>query len=193
MDSLRGRLLVATPAIEDGVFARSVVYLLDHDGAGEAGDGALGVIVNRPLDADVGDVLPDWYGLVAAPGCLFQGGPVATDSALAVGVLPDTADGAAADGPPAGWQPMAGRIGLVDLDVPPQAGRLQAVRVFAGYAGWSGGQLEAEIAEGAWLVIDAELADLVSPRPETLWSDVLRRQAGDLRLWATLPADPRQN
>lgn len=199
MDSLRGRLLVATPAIVDGVFERSVVYVLDHDGTDAGGEGvlsegALGVIVNRPLDSEVADVLPDWYGLVTAPGCLFEGGPVATDSALAVGVLPDPGPTAAiGQHPPAGWQQMAGRVGLVDLDVPPAAGALQAVRVFAGYAGWSPGQLEAEVAEGSWIVVDAELGDLTSTRPETLWNDVLRRQPGDLRLWSTFPPDPHLN
>ncbi|MRJ78234.1 YqgE/AlgH family protein [Aeromicrobium sp. SMF47] len=182
MDSLRGTMLVATPAIEAGPFLRSVVFLLDHDQ-----DGALGVIVNRPLDtAEVDDVLPDWAGLVNAPVCLFEGGPVAMDSALALGVI--------ADVPPLGWRQMAGRVGLIDLDGPlPASGELYGLRVFAGYAGWGPGQLEEEIAEGAWLVVVAEDGDLISPHPETLWRDVLRRQDDDIRFWATFPDDPSAN
>ncbi|WP_375002884.1 YqgE/AlgH family protein [Aeromicrobium sp. CTD01-1L150] len=183
MERLRGRLLVATPAIEGGPFLRSVVYVLDHDE-----DGALGVIVNHPLDADVDDVLPAWGSLVNAPVCLFDGGPVAMDSALAVGVLN------APEATPAGWRPMAGRVGLVDLAGPlPDDGQLVGMRVFAGYAGWSAGQLESEIEEGSWVVVDAEEGDLLSPQPEELWRHVLRRQEDDLRLWATLPADPNVN
>lgn len=189
MDPLRGKLLVATPAIEGGVFHRSVVYLLDHDG-----DGALGVVVNRPLDADVEDVLPGWADVVNAPVCLFEGGPVATDSALAVGVL---AAAVATDGDPAvppGWRTMAGRVGLVDLDEPvPAQGLLAGVRVFAGYAGWAPEQLEGELTEGAWLVVDATERDLLSAQPETLWQDVLRRQDDELRFWATFPDDPASN
>lgn len=182
MDTLRGRLLVATPAIESGPFQRSVVFLLDHDA-----DGALGVIVNRPLEADVDDVLPDWAALVNAPVCLFEGGPVDMESALALGVV-----GGAL--PPPGWRQMAGRVGLVDLDGPlPGSGDLAGLRVFAGYAGWSPDQLEEEIAEGAWLVVEAEDGDLFSPQPETLWRDVMRRQEGDLRFWATFPDDPAIN
>ncbi|WP_456698318.1 YqgE/AlgH family protein [Aeromicrobium sp. P5_D10] len=182
MDTLRGRLLVATPAIESGPFLRSVVFLLDHDA-----DGALGVIVNRPLESDVDDVLPDWAALVNAPDCLFDGGPVAMDSALALGVISDNL-------PPLGWRQMAGRVGLVDLDGPlPGTGELAGLRVFAGYAGWAPDQLEAEIAEGAWLVLDARESDLMSPQPETLWREVLRRQDGDLRYWTTFPDDPSVN
>lgn len=182
MEALSGRLLVATPAIESGPFLRSVVFLLDHDT-----EGALGVIVNRPLDSDVDDVLPDWAGLVNAPVCLFDGGPVAMDSALAVGVITDAA-------PPVGWRQMAGRVGLVDLDGPlPAGGELAGLRVFAGYAGWGPEQLEAELAEGAWLVVDARDSDLISPQPETLWREVLRRQEDDVRFWTTFPDDPSVN
>lgn len=182
MESLQGRLLVATPAIDDGPFWRSVVFLLDHDE-----DGALGVIVNRPTPADVEDVLPTWGARVTAPVCLFDGGPVAMDSALALGLVGD-------EEPPAGWRRMTGRVGLVDLDgQPPSPGRLQGLRVFAGYAGWSGGQLEGEVAEGSWVVVEARDDDLVSPQPEQLWSEVLRRQTDDTRFWTTFPADPTVN
>ena len=182
MAELIGRLLVATPAIESGPFCRSVVFVLDHDA-----DGTLGVIVNRPLLADVEDVLPDWAGLVDAPVCLFDGGPVGSDSALAVGLVTGAV-------PPVGWRPMAGRVGLVDLDGPvPTGGSLAGLRVFAGYAGWGPGQLDDELDEGAWLVVDADERDLVSPRPESLWRDVLRRQEGDVRFWTTFPDDPSTN
>lgn len=182
MESLQGRLLVATPAIDDGPFWRSVVFLLDHDE-----DGALGVILNRPTPADVEDVLPTWGARVNAPVCLFDGGPVAMDSALALGLVGDQE-------PPAGWRRMTGRVGLVDLDgQPPAAGRLEGLRVFAGYAGWSGGQLEGEVAEGSWVVVDARDEDLMSPQPELLWSEVLRRQTDDTRFWTTFPADPSVN
>lgn len=185
METVRGRLLVATPAIAAGPFHRSVVYLLDHDE-----DGALGVIVNQPLDADVEDVLPLWGACVTAPDCLFGGGPVAMDSALAVGVLLDDP----AVRPPSGWRRMSGHIGLVDLDGPlPADGIFAGVRVFAGYAGWGAGQLEEELAEGSWLVVDAHDADLLSARPETMWVDVLRRQDDETRFWATYPSDPTLN
>lgn len=186
MEELSGRLLVSTPVIESGPFLRSVVFVLDHDV-----DGTLGVIVNRPLPSDVEDVLPGWVGLVNAPGCLFDGGPVGVDSALALGLVADTSGEVA---PPTGWRHMTGRVGLVDLEGPVPADRdLVGLRVFAGYAGWGPGQLADELDEGAWLVAGALDSDLISPRPEQLWREVLRRQAGDVRFWATFPDDPSAN
>lgn len=183
---LRGRLLIATSAIEIGPFVRSVVFVLDHDE-----HGALGVIVNRPLPADIDDVLPQWADHVNAPVCLFDGGPVAEDSALAVGVL---AADETATVPPTGWRTMAGRVGLVDLDGPPPAlGQLAGLRLFAGYTGWGPGQVESELDEGAWIAVDACDDDLTSPQPENLWRHVMRRQSGDLRYWATFPDDPTLN
>ena len=85
---------------------------------------------NRPLDSDVDDLLPSWSAYVNAPVCLFDGGPVAMDSALAVGVLADELPpGLATDGRP---------VGLVDLEGPlPGDGQFAGLRVFAGYAGWA--------------------------------------------------------
>ncbi|HPU12339.1 MAG TPA: YqgE/AlgH family protein [Aeromicrobium sp.] len=183
MSSDRGQLLVATSAIGVGPFRRSVVYLLDHDE-----DGALGVIVNRPLDSDVEDVLPQWSDRVNAPDCLFDGGPVSMDAALALGVVAD------ANNSPDGWRQTSGRVGLVDLEGPaPAAGIFLGLRVFAGYAGWAAGQLEAEIEEGSWIVVPALESDVTSAVPETLWSEVLRRQPGETRYWSTLPDDPGLN
>lgn len=182
MHSVKARLIVATPQIGAGVFARSVVFMIEHDIAG-----ALGVIVNRPLDASVDEVLPQWAGLVNAPICMFEGGPVQDDSALALGI-------AGTGGPPRAWQHMAGRVGLVDLEGPlPRPQDLSGLRVFVGYAGWLPGQLEAEMAGGAWVVADAREHDLVCARPEQLWREVLRRQNSDVRYLATFPTDPAIN
>lgn len=196
-DISAGRLLVATPGLRDPNFARSVVLLLEHDR-----DGTLGIVLNRPLEVTIVEVLPDWTGEVSAPERLFDGGPVSSEAALAVGLLthpaPDGADEdteAHEDGGLVGWRTMFGRVGLVDLDAPAPLldGALSGLRIFAGYAGWSPAQLEVEIDSGAWVVVDAEDDDLTTRTPGTLWSQVLRRQRGDLRLLSTCPHDPSQN
>ena len=193
---LTGRLLVATPALGDGTFQRSVVLLLDHDEAG-----ALGVVVNRPTPVDVADVLPGWQPYACEPGVLFQGGPVALDSALGLAVVtPGGSDPAAGDGEDVpGWRRVVGRLGLVDLDVPPEelAAGMSRLRIFAGYAGWTAGQLEDELREGAWYVVAAEpsgfFLDAFSAEPDRLWRDVLRRQGGDLAMVSTYLDDPSLN
>lgn len=182
MTSLRGKLLVATSVIEDEPFFRSVIYLLDSDE-----NGALGIMLNCPLASDVYVVFPEWGNSVDEPGQLFLGGPVESDSAIAIGVVHEGTR-------PACWQPANGRVGIVDLDGPaPASGEFDGLRLYAGYAGWSPGQLETEIAEGAWLVVDARESDLMHPNPESLWREVLSRQPDDTRFWATLPEQPGAN
>ncbi len=178
-----GRLLVATPALVDPNFARAVVLLLEH-----GDDGALGVVVNRPTTVPVTDVLPDWEPMVSAPDVVFQGGPVSLDSALGLVAVSDGAD-------PIGVRRVSDGLGLVDLDTPPEVltGGLSAMRIFAGYAGWSDGQLEDEITEGAWYVVDAEPGDPFTEDPDDLWRAVLRRQPGALAMVATFPPDPSLN
>lgn len=183
-ERLTGRLLVATPLLTDPNFDRTVVLMLDHND-----EGALGIVVNRPLDVDVDKVLPAWQPHVTAPGRLFKGGPVQLDSALGVVAVPGD------DAEPVGVKRIIGALGLVDLDTPPEvvAGGLAGIRIFAGYAGWGAGQLEGEIDEGAWYVVDAEARDPFTDRPERLWSEVLRRQRGELAFMSTYPGDPSDN
>ncbi|QHC29719.1 MULTISPECIES: YqgE/AlgH family protein [unclassified Streptomyces] len=187
VSSLTGRLLVATPALADPNFDRAVVLLLDHDE-----EGSLGVVLNRPTPVGVGDILADWAELTGEPGVVFQGGPVSLDSALGVAVIPGGANGERA---PLGWRRVHGAIGLVDLEAPPEllAPAVGSLRIFAGYAGWGPGQLEEELAEGAWYVVESEPGDVSSPEPERLWREVLRRQRSELAMVATYPDDPSLN
>ncbi|MFD7918458.1 YqgE/AlgH family protein [Streptomyces sp. NPDC059740] len=192
VSSLTGRLLVATPALADPNFDRAVVLLLDHDD-----EGSLGVVLNRPTPVDVSDILGSWAPLAGEPGVVFQGGPVSLDSALGVAVVPGGQGGAGrtTDSGPLGWRRVHGAIGLVDLEAPPEllSRALGSLRIFAGYAGWGPGQLEAELADGAWYVVDSEPGDVSSPDPERLWRSVLRRQRNELAMVATYPDDPSLN
>jgi putative transcriptional regulator len=187
MEPVPGSLLVAAPTMADPNFARTIVLILD---AGH--DGALGVVLNRPTELEVATVLAPWAEVVSEPDVLFQGGPVETDSALAVA---DVLAPWAADEEPVGWRRVYASTGLVDLDAPVEllAPAVSSLRIFAGYAGWSAGQLEEEIAEGAWYVVPAEAGDPFLDDPSGLWSTVLRRQGGQLAMLATMPAEPGLN
>ncbi len=185
--TLTGRLLVASPELGDPHFARTVVLLVDHDESG-----ALGVVLNRPSTTDVSEILPDWHLYATPPQVVFQGGPVGRDSALA---LAARSGGRGEEDEPLGFRHVSGGIGLVDLDSPAElvAGLVTSMRVFAGYAGWGSDQLEAEIDDGSWFVVDAELGDLADDDPERLWERVLRRQPPPLAIVATFPDDPSLN
>ena len=185
-----GRLLVATPVLGDPNFRRTVVLIVEH----EPDQGTLGVVLNRPTQVPVGQVLEPWTELATDPSVVFNGGPVQPASALALAHVPGIEE-------PVGWHPLDGaapavaRLGLVDLDAPPGllAGTIASLRVYAGYAGWSAGQLQAEIDEGAWYVVPGQPSDAFCPDPEQLWPAVLRRQGGELAYVATYPDDPGLN
>lgn len=183
-DSLRGRLLVATPDLADPNFFRTVVLVLEH-----SDDGALGVILNRPSPATaVEDPLPAWASLAVDPPVIFVGGPVQPEAAIG---LAHRAERAAPDG----FAPLSDELGTVDLERHPAqvAPRVDRVRVFAGYAGWGPRQLEQELDADGWFVVDADPADLWTAEPDTLWRTVLRRQRGKERIFAEFPLDASLN
>jgi putative transcriptional regulator len=182
-ESTRGRLLVATPELEDPNFFRTVVLVLEHNK-----EGALGVVLNRPSPSPLAEPLPRWTDLAADPAVVFVGGPVQTEAAIGLARRADA-------GQPEGFAPLFGDLGTVDLERAPDdvAPPVDRVRVFAGYAGWGPGQLEGELEADGWFVVDAEPADPWSPEPAELWRAVLRRQRGKLRVFAEFPADPALN
>jgi putative transcriptional regulator len=178
--STRGSLLVATPRLSDPNFHRTVLLMLEH---GE--EGALGLVLNRPSELPVVDAVPEWADQAADPEVVFGGGPVQPGAAFVLGERPDARSSE-------GFAVVFEHIGVLDLhgDVPHDVGR---IRVFSGYAGWSGGQLEAELAEDAWWVLDSEPEDVLGDDPDELWFRVLRRQPGKLAWYANYPDDPADN
>ena len=184
-----GQLVVATPSLLDPNLSRTVVLLLQADEE----DGALGLVLNRPTGTEVAEVLPDWAPLGGSPPVVFSGGPVQPNAAICLGH-------GRAGGPQVGaFSVLEGvpgtSLGTVDLDSEPQAlvPAVSEVRVFAGYAGWAAGQLEAEVEEGAWFVLDALPADAFSAAPDRLWASVLKRQGPPIAFAAIYPEDPSLN
>ena len=149
--------------------------MLTHDA-----EGGLGVMLNRPVDLAVAEIFPGWNAVAAPPACMYSGGPVEPDAALGLG-----------EGPPDRAQMIVGPIGAVNLDGRPEDYR--SVRIFAGYSGWSRGQLDGEIARGDWIVVDALVEDVTATSPDGLWRDVLRRQRGRVAIFATAPEDASLN
>jgi putative transcriptional regulator len=181
--SLRGRLLVSTPGLRDPNFDRTVVLVLEHDG-----DGALGLVLNRPSATRVSEVLPAWHEAASDPPVVFAGGPVDTSAAICLGSTRPGVDSDAV-------QVVSPTVGVVDLDADPAllSTDVAYVRVFAGYAGWGAGQLDDELTVGGWFVVDPLPGDAFTTSPAVLWRAVLRRQGGRLALFSTYPEDPVHN
>jgi putative transcriptional regulator len=181
-ETLRGQLLVATPRLLDPNFARAVILLLEH-----TDEGAVGVVLNRPTETEVDDVLPDWGDTAKDPAVVYVGGPVSPDGAICLGTSPSGLG-------VSDWSFFDGAVTTVDLTLGPDAAEPGTqVRVFAGYAGWGAEQLAAEIEDGSWYVVDARVDDVFTDEPEELWRDVLRRQSGQLAMVANFPPDPSLN
>lgn len=174
MDTHAGKLLVATPQLIDPHFWRTVIFMLQHDD-----DGTVGIVLNRPTPELVADHLPEWVAGETEPQPVFYGGPVEPE--MAIGLGPGVR------GDPT---PLPG-VTLVDLSTSPP-GDLRRIRIYSGYAGWGTGQLEAEIAEGSWYLVQASPDDPFD-RPEGQWARILRRQNGYLSLVSTFPDDVALN
>jgi putative transcriptional regulator len=173
-DSLAGSLLIASPSLHD-FFHRAVVLMVEH-----SDEGAFGVVLNRPSETSVAEVVPTLASFADSDDVIWIGGPVATDTAVALGRFdePDSAPGI-----------VVGDLGVIDPDDPAQ--ELHGMRVYAGHAGWGPGQLEEELEQEAWIIEPAAPEDPF--REGDLWSEALRRRGGEFELLARMPEDPSMN
>jgi putative transcriptional regulator len=180
VESLKGHLLVAGPALVDPNFRRTVVLVGEHNE-----EGALGVILNRASDAAVDDAVPELAELAEGIGAVHVGGPVQPS---AIVVLADFAE------PDNAGALVLDSVGFLPAEADPDAlGELRRARVYVGYAGWGPGQLDDELEDGSWIVEPALPEDVFTEDPERLWSTVLRRKGGAFGLLATMPPDPSLN
>jgi putative transcriptional regulator len=181
MGFLHGQLLVASPAMADPNFARSVIAIANHDE-----DGALGIVLNRPSDTEVVEAVPELEGVVDDDDVVYVGGPVQPASIVVLAEFEDPTEAAFL---------VVGDIGLVsDRTGLERLGVATARRrIFAGYAGWGPGQLEAEIERDDWIVEPARPEDVFAEDAPDLWSRVLERKGGQFRLVARMPPDPSVN
>ena len=182
-ESTKGRLLVASPVLVDPNFDRRVVLMLEH-----TPDGALGLVLNDPMTVLAVDALPEplsnafgWDDL------LHCGGPVEESAVIVLAELRDM--------PPAAGTRILGDVAVLDPngDLATTIDATIRARAFAGYAGWSSGQLDQEIEEGAWINVEASPSDVFGQTPDDLWRTVLERAGGSYRLVARMPPDPTMN
>lgn len=178
----KGRLLVASPTLVDPNFHRTVVLLLEH-----SEDGALGVVLNRPTTLSSHETLPEeFHAAMGSAEVIHEGGPVEPENVILLAEYTAPIEDTAL---------AVGTIGVVDPGTDPQrlVDATHAVRAFGGYAGWSAGQLEAEIDEEAWIDAVCLPSDVFTDTPDALWRDVLDRKGGNFRLVARMPLDPGLN
>ncbi len=178
--SLQGRLLVASPALVDPNFRRSVVLVVAHDD-----EGAVGLVLNRESETAVVDAVPELAELVEPDALVSVGGPVQPEAVVVLAEWDDAEEAGSL---------VFGDVGLMggEAELDEVVAATRRVRVFAGYAGWSGGQLELELGEPSWIVADPEHEDVFDVDGD-LWATVLRRLGGAFGLLATMPENPNLN
>jgi putative transcriptional regulator len=174
-----GCLLVARPALQDANFRHAVILLFRH----EEKAGSMGLIVNRPSAVRVAGSVGDLSG-VKRDDRLWIGGPVQQNSVWLLHRRQDVDERGleVIPGLYLGGSPVLLRDLMRTTGADPAPGIFRVVR---GYAGWGGGQLSHEIAEGAWRVADADGGLIMDTEPEDLWDDVLTRA----QLSWSLPSD----
>jgi putative transcriptional regulator len=179
MDSLQGKLLVSSPALIDPNFRKTVVLIAHHDE-----DGAMGLVLSHPSDVLAMVAVPSLDGLPGAEQPVFVGGPVQPEAFMVIAEFDDVGDAAA---------PIMDGLGFMPADAEPHALAIRRMRLFAGYSGWGIGQLEAELAESSWIVVDAVPDDAFAGDPDELWRTVLHRKGGSFSLMENMPLDPGLN
>jgi len=179
-ESLRGKLLVASPALVDPNFARTVIFITEHND-----EGAMGIVLDRPSETAVESVVPE-LAEIAGGEPIYVGGPVQPEALVLLAEFSNLEAAA--------WIVVAD-VGLAsaDVDLEELAASVRRGRVYAGYSGWGPGQLEAEMEVESWIVEPPLPAELFPEDPATLWNDVLARKGGQYALLARMPVDPSVN
>ena len=179
MDTFRGKLLVSSPALLDPNFRKTVVLIAHHDD-----DGAMGLVLSRPSTLAAVDAVPALAGIPGAEDPVFVGGPVQPEAFMVLAEFDDIAQAAA---------PIINGLGFMPADAEPEELAIRRLRLFAGYSGWGEGQLEAELAEDSWIVVDAVANDAFVDDPDELWRGVVQRKGGAFSLMENMPFDPGLN
>ena len=190
MNSLKGTLLIAAPALDDPNFVRTVVFVADHDE-----EGAFGLVLNRPGSLKVKEL---WASLTDDAGeteaVTFTGGPVQQNAVVFLHACPDLADSeSVVPGVFLGSEVDVLKNVLRQSENSPRARGSNNVRIFCGYSGWGPGQLDIEMKTGGWLTVPASAEHVFDLAPDRLWNTVLDELGGAYSFFSLMPPDPEMN
>lgn len=182
-ESLAGHLLLAHPVLKDATFRRTAILMSSHDG-----EGAMGVVLNRPIGKRLGELGGDFALGPLAHVPVFDGGPVEKRQLILCAWKPRTTE---EDEEGESFQLFFG----IDPAHATQLAGEEGVqlRAYLGYAGWSGGQLEGELERDTWVVAGLEPSVIRMKPDESLWRGVLGSLDPQWRLLAGEPDDPQVN
>jgi putative transcriptional regulator len=177
-----GSILISEPMLEDYYFRRAVILILDCDD-----NGAMGVVLNKPIFIDINEVISD---LSSKPFPLFSGGPVEIDRVFFLHQLSNVISESELIIDKVFWsgkqEDIAQYLGTTDYDE-------SKIKAFIGYSGWESGQLEKEIKEGRWVIIDGDSKSIFQEDFNSLWMDMVKSLGEDYHVWLNFPSNPLLN
>ena len=183
LDPKQGNILISEPLMHDFHFGRSVILLVDHNAA----EGTLGIIVNKRLNATVGEIVDDFHDFDAP---VYLGGPVADNQLFFIHTLGEMIPDASPiiDGLYWGGDHKTLRT-LINTGIANE----ENTRFYLGYAGWDAGQLVTELVRNSWLVSDITTDQFFNTPPETMWSEFVSRLGGPYEMWNRFPKNFEDN
>lgn len=178
-----GSLLISEPFLADNHFSRSVIFLCEHNEKG-----SFGFVLNKYIDVDLSEIINELNGERMK---ISLGGPVDKSNIFFIHRLGDKI-GEAQEILPGIY--IGGRFEDLNKCVKEEQNNIENIRFFIGYSGWSPGQLDAEIDEHSWIVINGDNTDtLFNTSVEKLWRILMKKQGGHFKLMADFPINPSDN
>jgi len=178
----KGKVLIAEPFLEGRYFKRSVVLLTEF-----SEDGAVGFVLNKPTHLNINELLTD---LDVFESEVFVGGPVQNNQIYYLHTVPELIPNSFQIFDNLYW---GGDFAILKELVYNKKIEHDQIRFFAGYSGWSAGQLEDEIRGNSWLVSSLEMKEIMAVNNDDIWQKALTQLGGNYKVWANFPKDQSMN
>lgn len=179
--SYKGKILISTPDVSGDIFSRSVVLMVDHNE-----NGAFGLILNKK-NREMSQKMHNIFGL---PVEVYEGGPVENDKIFFI-VKGEPVSESYDEINPGFF--LTEDVEKVVAAIIEGKLNMNSLKIFSGYSGWAAQQLEGEIHQKMWTVVDVYNLDYTTPNDQGLWKNIMQNLGGEFLLWANAPEDVTMN
>jgi len=177
-----GKILISEPFMYDYYFKRAVILLAEHNE-----DGSFGVIINKPMAVDFGEVIKDFPDYKTK---IYLGGPVKTDSLFFIHTLGEAIDDSMPIVEGLYW---GGDIDQVKEMILLKQANDSNLKFYIGYSGWMPKQLDTELKRDSWAVSTINSDLVMKSDSDNLWKNSLLKLGGDYKMWTKYPTEPTMN
>lgn len=178
----RGKFLISEPSMQDNNFRRSVLLLTEHNA-----DESIGFVLNQPTNLVVSDIIKD---LSSFDANIFIGGPVERNTIHFIHTMGNKIDKSLPILDDLYW---SGNFETLKSLIKNGEVKKSEIKFFLGYSGWSSGQLEYELEEQAWIVVDGNPSQALERNGKKMWQNIIKNMDKDYAIWHTMPDDPELN